>query len=77
MNTNRTGRPKVFNEDDIIKLVTEPMTTTYWFSLAKSKFGIARATFFLILARLRQSGRIQKPHNSHLWKIPLVKLIDS
>ncbi len=70
MNTKSSGRPRTFNHDDLLALVTEPMVTRYWLSLAQEKFKLSRATFFRMLASLQTAGKISKEPNSTLWYLP-------
>lgn len=70
MNTKSAGRPRTFNHDDLLALVTEPMITSYWLSLAKEKLNLSRPTFYRMLADLHASGKISKDPNSTCWTPP-------
>src|ERR1017187_1048558 len=70
MTTKLAGRPRTFNHDDLLAILTEPMVTRYWFFLAQEKYNLSRATFFRMISVLRASGKISKTPNSNLWNPP-------
>jgi hypothetical protein len=64
----KPGRKAVYDADDILKLLNEPMTHTEWLGEAKSELEVSRPTFNRLLKELKDDGLIEQPTGTKKWQ---------
>lgn len=63
----KPGRPKSHNDDQVLQLLENQLTTTEWQKLALSELGVSKTRFFVIKKDLQDSGRILLSAINRKW----------